>query len=66
MNKERDYELRIEWLADYGKTENDILQDDDGKFYIITEKTEWAEVDGRDISYDAGHNRVYLPANLQF
>lgn len=63
---EPNYELRAEWLADYGCTENDILQDDDGDLYIMTEKTEWAEVDGRDMSYDAGYKRVYLPDHLQF
>ena len=63
---EPNYELRAEWLADHGRTEDDILQDDDGDMYVMVEKTEWAEVDGRDMSYEDGYKKCYLPDNLQF
>lgn len=60
------YELRAEWLSDHDRSEDDLLVDEDGKQYVMSEKREWSEVDGLDIDYDTGfYKRIYLPDNFQ-
>lgn len=66
MNKEEIYELRAEWLSKYSRTEDDVLFDEEKNCeYINVEKTSWAEIDGRDIDYEDGFRKEFLPDNLQ-
>lgn len=60
-----DNELLAQWLADHDRTEDDVMEDDNGK-YIMTEKIEWSEdEEGRDLDYEQGYRKTYLPKELQ-
>lgn len=60
--REMRFEMRDEWLKDYGVTFTDILSDDDGEEYIMSE---YDTGHPSDVGYESGFKRINLPSGIQ-